>query len=113
MFDWFKNRRHESWYSDTTITAILFVAVLIATVVTDWLNGPTEAAPSYLTGLLGASGFVLFGAAGSDKTKRDADTKDTANRAEAKVDKLTEVAESQHPGSTEHVSDPPLEGGVM
>lgn len=111
MIHWIKGRSHNSWFSDTTVTAILFVAVLIATVITDWLNGPAESAPSYLTGLLGASGMVLFGAAGSDKTKRETDVKDTANRAEAKVDRLAEVAESQHPGSTEHVNDP-LEGGA-
>jgi hypothetical protein len=83
---WSRGRRHESWASDTFITAAMFVAILLATIITDYLNGPAQQAPTYLTGLLGASGAALFGAAGSDKSKRDRVVSDTADRAEAKAD---------------------------
>lgn len=116
MAAWKKGYRHESWLSDTTITAWLFLAVLVATVLTDWLNGPNESAPPYLTGLLGASGAILFGAAGSDKSKKDKEVSDTAtraektaDRAEVKADKLAEVAEQQHPEVGE-ILHPPFEG---
>lgn len=103
--------RHRSWASDTVIFAVVFIVILIITVVTDALNGPDVAAPAYLTGLLGASATALFGAAASDKSKREAeiaaDTKrantratsinETAVRAEAKVDHLIELAKIDHP----------------
>jgi len=109
---WARNNQRKSWISDTTVTAALFLAVLIATVITDYTNGPEQQAPAYLTGLLGASGMILFGAAGSEKSKRDRTVSDTAERAEAKVDKLAEVAESQHPGSTTELHNPPFQDGV-
>lgn len=113
--------RHNTWLSDTAIVAVLFGMILIATVVTDWLNGPNEAAPAYLTGLLGASGAVLFGAVGSDRDKRRQDVdaadrrrvvevKDTAERAERKADALGKVAELEHPEASEHLH-PPFESG--
>jgi Na+/glutamate symporter len=104
----FKNR-HETWRSDSVITGVILLCVLIATVVTDWLNGPDQQAPTYLTGLLGAAATAFFVATGSDKNKIDADTKDTANRAEAKVDALAQVAEQQHPESASQLH-PPFEG---
>src|ERR1700742_3897658 len=107
---WQRGKRHESWLSDTYVTAALFLIILLATVITDALNGPNQSAPAYLTGLLGASGAVLFGAAGSDKSKRDREVSDTADRAEAKADKLAEVAERQHPETHDELH-PPFDGG--
>jgi hypothetical protein len=109
-----KGPRHRSWASDTFIFAAILVIVLIVTVVVDTLNG-SEPAPVYLTGLLGASAAALFGAAGSDKSKREAEIAQdahvakeraveiskTADRAEAKADKLVEFAKAEHPESTE------------
>lgn len=80
-----RKSRHSSWTSDTVIFGIIFVIVLIVTVLTDQLNGP-DPAPAYLTGLLGAAGAALFGAAGSDKSKRDREVSATATRAESKAD---------------------------
>jgi len=65
--------------------AALFVLVLLATVITDMLNGPTPA-PTYLTGLLGASATAFFAAASSDRHKREQEISDTADRAESKAD---------------------------
>lgn len=115
--------RHRSWASDTVIFAAVFVIVLIVTVAVDQLNGP-EPAPVYLTGLLGASAAALFGAAGSDKSKREAeiaadaaiaksratDISVVADRAEAKADKLTELARSEHPNH-EELDEPPMTEG--
>jgi hypothetical protein len=112
--------RHRSWASDTVIFAVVFLIVLIVTVTVDQLNGP-EPAPAYLTGLLGAAGAALFGAAGSDKSKREAeiaqdaaiaksratDINETAVRAEAKVDKLAELARVEHPDQ-EGLNEPPM-----
>ena len=106
----FLENRHGTWRSDSVVTGAILVCVLIATVVTDWLNGPGQQAPTYLTGLLGASATAFFVATGSDKNKSDVDTKDTANRAEAKVDALAHVAEQMHPESAEQLH-PPFEGG--
>ena len=68
--------------------------------------------PSGLTPLLGIAGGVWFGAITDDKRKKDRDVADTGNRAEAtadraeiKVERLTDLAEVQHPGTTQHVRD--------
>jgi hypothetical protein len=77
------------------MTAVLIVLV-IATVVTDILGEP----PTYLVGMLGSAAGVWFGAMGSDKQKKDADTaatataaQATAERAEAKADTLAVVTD--------------------
>lgn len=115
-----RQSRHTSWASDTVIFGVIFVIVLIATVLTDQLNG-ADPAPAYLTGLLGAAGAALFGAAGSDKSKREAEiaadariarrgateTRETANRAEAKADTLRDLAKAEHPEHHEF-DEPPL-----
>jgi hypothetical protein len=63
----------------------MFLVVLLATVITDALNGPAPA-PTYLTGLLGATATAFFAAASSDKNKREREVSDTATRAESKAD---------------------------
>jgi hypothetical protein len=61
------------------------VVVLLVTVLTDILNGPIDP-PAYLVGLCGAAGSALFGAASSDKAKREKEVSATAIRAESKAD---------------------------
>ena len=105
-----KGPRHRSWASDTVVTAVLFVILLAATIWTDMNNGPAEP-PAYLTGLLGAAGAALFGAAGSDKNKREREIAHDASTAkrrtltlnedqirnEAKIDALLKLVKEQHP----------------
>jgi hypothetical protein len=81
----FSGKRHNSWLSDTVIFATVFVVVLVITALTDYLNGQADP-PAYLVGLCGAAGSALFGAASSDKSKREREVSDTANRAESKAD---------------------------
>jgi hypothetical protein len=59
--------------------------------------------PSGLTPLLGIAGGVWFGAITDDKRRKDRDVEETADRAETKVERLTDVAEAQHPGTTSDV----------
>ncbi|AKF14682.1 hypothetical protein SEA_ALANGRANT_17 [Mycobacterium phage AlanGrant] len=68
---------------------MLLIVLIIATVVSDYFGEP----PNYLVGLLGTAAGAFFAAIGSDKQKRDAETRDiaitaekTARRAEAKAD---------------------------
>lgn len=118
--------RHRSWASDTVILAAVFLVILLVTVISSWISG--QAPPSYLQGLIGASSAALFGAVASDKSKREREIADeqliarlrattiseTADRAEAKVDKLADLARVEHPEHTE-LDEPPLtdhaEGG--
>lgn len=81
----FTGPRYRSWASDTIIFAAVFTIVLGITALTDFLNGPSDP-PAYLVGLCGAAGSALFGAASSDKSKREREVRDTANRAELKAD---------------------------
>lgn len=81
--------RHRSWASNTVLTFILLLVLIVATVVSDALGEP----PSYLVGLLGTAAGAFFAALGSDKSKRDTevrvtavDAQQTAHRAEDKVD---------------------------
>jgi hypothetical protein len=101
--------RHRSWASNTalatTALAILFLTTLTFEIVGD--------APGWLTQLLGASAGIWFGAVAGDKAKRDqevsakADTAGaTADRAEAKADKLAEVAVNEHPEAAEQIKPP-------
>lgn len=110
--------RHRSWASDTVIFGIIFLILLIVTVTVGQLDAPAPP-PAYLTGLLGAAGAALFGAAGSDKSKREADiaddariAKERANTNQTRVDKLTEIARQDHPERPE-LHEPPMddEGG--
>ena len=103
--------RHRSWASNTILTLLLLIVCLAATVTMDYFGEP----PNYIVGLLGTAAGAFFTALGSDKQKRDEEIRDTAvsakkvaERAEAKADVLTEVAEHEHPGST-HMSDNPEE----
>lgn len=81
--------------------------VVIFVIYMAWaLFDPTHI-PSGLTPLLGIAGGVWFGAITDDKRRKDRDTEDTGNRAEAtagraetKVERLTDLAEVQHPGTT-------------
>lgn len=104
------NPRHRSWASDTVVTAVLFIVLLITTVVVDATNGAADP-PAYLTGLLGAAGMALFGATSSDKRKSNKEIEDDARiakrrtstlnediiRTERKADRLGELARRQHP----------------
>jgi hypothetical protein len=81
----FSGPRHRSWASDTVIFGVVFVITVAITAVSDFLNGPAEA-PAYLVGLCGAAGSALFGAASSDKSKREKEVSATAERAESKAD---------------------------
>jgi len=83
------------------LTLIALIAVLAATVVSDIFGEP----PTYLVALLGTAAGAFFTALSSDKSKRDQDTQNTANRAEGKADKLAEIADREHPG--EGVRDEP------
>jgi hypothetical protein len=77
--------RHRSWASDTAIFGVVFVVVLAITALTDYLNGPADP-PAYLIATLAAASTALFGAASSDKGKRDREVSATATRAESKAD---------------------------
>ena len=117
MVNPWKGPRHRSWASDTSITAVLFCILLAATMWVDMHNGEAEP-PAYLTGLLGAAGAALFGAAGADKNKRSQDIADDAGtakrmtialnedqiRTERKVDDLGRIVKRKHP--EEDVSEP-------
>lgn len=85
--------RHRSWASNTVLTFILLVILIIATVVSDHFGEP----PNYLVGLLGTAAGAFFTAMGSDKQKRDIDVAETAHRAERKADAGLAVAEREHP----------------
>jgi hypothetical protein len=82
---WAYGKRHESWASDTVIFGAIFVGTLALTVVVGIFSG-SAGPPAYLIGALGAAGSALFGAASSDRTKRERDVSDTADRAESKAD---------------------------
>lgn len=116
--------RHRSWASDTIITGVLLLVVLLTTVIVDYLNGPAPA-PAYLTGLLGAAATAFFAAAGSDKNKRDAeiarDTQrantratsinETAIRGEAKADQISEALKRDRPDLADQLPDSLLDNG--
>lgn len=111
---WDGGPRHRTWASDTVIFGVVFLVILFITVTVDQLNGPPPP-PIYLTTLLGAASAALFGAAGSDKSKREREVGDTANRAEAKADTagakadtLTEIARTDHPDHPE-LHEPPMD----
>ncbi|UXE04391.1 membrane protein [Mycobacterium phage Funsized] len=105
--------RHTSWASNTVLTFALLVICIVATVVSDVFGEP----PNYLVGLLGTAAGAFFAAIGSDKSKRDQDTRDTADRAETKADAALHVAEGEHPeraiqAERDRGLDPPVAGGT-
>lgn len=84
------------------LTFSLLIVLIIATVVSDYFGEP----PNYLVGLLGTAAGAFFAAIGSDKQKRDAETRDiaitaekTARRAEAKADHDDGVIETTPPAT--------------
>ena len=92
--------------------------VLGITVLVDILNGPADP-PAYLVGLCGAAGSAFFGAASSDKSKRERETEDDAAtakrrtltlnedhiRVERKVDSLLRFAKDSHPERAEELPE--------
>lgn len=100
------NPRHRSWASDTVVTAVLFVILLITTVIVDSTNGPADP-PAYLTGLLGAAGMALFGSAASDKRKSNREIRDDAAeaKAEARVAKQRNLTLNEDIIRTERKTD--------
>ncbi|AXN53289.1 membrane protein [Mycobacterium phage Thonko] len=89
--------RHRSWASNTMLAFYALIVCLIATVATDLVGEP----PTYLVGLLGTAAGAFFGAIGTDKQKREDETRETAERAERKADALGDIARHEHP------DDPP------
>lgn len=116
-----KGPRHQSWASNSVLAGIALFVILVATVIVDQLNGPSEPPPTYLTGLLGLAGGAFFGAVGSDKSKREADTAHDAAttknrmlslnediiRTEAKTDNLGRITKANHPDQADQI-DPPM-----
>lgn len=94
--------RHQSWASNSNIVGVSCAAIAIIYLV--WAAVDPAHVPEELKGLLGLAGGAWFSAVSDDKRRKDEDVKNTANRAEAKVDRLTDVAEMEHPGSTSDVA---------
>lgn len=76
--------RHRSWASNTVLTLILLVVCIIVVGVSDYFGEP----PNYLVGLLGTAAGAFFTALGGDKSKRDAEVRDTAVEAKTKVEEV-------------------------
>lgn len=103
-----KGPRHETWASDTVLSGTALAVIFLATVVTDYLNGPAPP-PTYLTGLLGTAAGAFFAAVGSDRGKREATIAsdaagakaqatlvgETAARVESKLDRMSEFAKGE------------------
>lgn len=106
MAAWEEGKRHRSWAANANLARISAAIVFVVYCVWSYF----ETAPTGLTTLLGVAGGAWFGAAQDDKKKKDQDNRDTAQRAETtatrvegEMERLTEVAEKQHPGSTSKV----------
>lgn len=100
MAPW-RGPRHRSWAANTNLAFISAVVIFVTYLVWEAVS----TAPPGLVTLLGVAGAAWFGALTDDKKKRDAETSDTANRAEAKADRLTDLAEQEHPGTTRRVRE--------
>lgn len=103
MAAWGKGPRHRSWASNSNIFGLSCLVVLIIYTAM-WFASPTHDVPVEIKALVGIAGGAWFQGITTDKRKRDDDVRNTANRAEAKVDRLTDVAEAEHPGSTSDVA---------
>lgn len=114
-----KGPRYQSWASNTVLSGLALVVILITTVIIDMTNG-ADSPPTYLTGLLGVASGAFFGAVGVDKGKREKeleqglqtvknrteDNNETALRAELKADILAEIAHMEHPNLTRQIPPP-------
>ncbi|QNJ56082.1 membrane protein [Mycobacterium phage Heath] len=94
--------RHRSWASNTMLTFVLLVVLIIATVLSDYWGEP----PNYLVGLLGTAAGAFFAAIGSDKQKKDAEVRETAERAERKADAVGRVTAAEHPDKVTEITPP-------
>lgn len=113
MAPWSPGSRHRSWAANENLARTAAAVVFAVYCVWSYF----ETAPPGLLTLLGLAGGAWFGAAQDDKKKKDQDTQDTAvraeksaNRVEGEMERLTEVAEKQHPGSTAAVKETPGDG---
>ena len=84
------------------LTFVLLVVLIIATVLSDYRGEP----PNYLVGLLGTAAGAFFAAIGSDKQKKDAEVRETAERAERKADAVGRVAAAEHPEKVTEITPP-------
>ncbi|ACF05017.1 hypothetical protein Nigel_14 [Mycobacterium phage Nigel] len=84
------------------LTFVLLVVLIIATVISDYWGEP----PNYLVGLLGTAAGAFFAAIGSDKQKKDAEVRETAERAEAKADAVGRVTAAEHPEMVTEITPP-------
>ncbi|AGU92102.1 hypothetical protein BANE1_17 [Mycobacterium phage Bane1] len=94
--------RHRSWASNTMLTFVLLVVLIVATVLSDYWGEP----PNYLVGLLGTAAGAFFAAIGSDKQKKDAEVRETAERAERKADAVGRVTAAEHPEKVIEITPP-------
>jgi hypothetical protein len=99
--------RYQSRFSDTNLSLAFAAAIVVIYVVWEAVG----TAPQGIVTLVGVAGGALFGAVSGDKKKKDADkeadtekrvgrAEATADRAEVKADRLTDVAEAAHPEAT-------------
>ncbi|AYD84615.1 hypothetical protein SEA_PAITO_30 [Mycobacterium phage Paito] len=86
-----KGPRHRSWASDTNISLLMAIVVVVAYVIWEIVGE----APQGMVTLVGLAGGALFGAVSGDKRKRDHEIERTAKRAEAKADRAVAVVEDQ------------------
>lgn len=84
------------------LTFVLLVVLIIATVLSDYRGEP----PNYLVGLLGTAAGAFFAAIGSDKQKKDAEVRETAERAERKADAVGRVTAAEHPDKVTEITPP-------
>lgn len=81
----------------------MFVIIFITYVVWEMVGQ----APQGLVSLLGVAGGAWFGAVSGDKKKREAEVAATAERAEAKADRVAAVTERIDPEAAHEGGLPP------
>ncbi|ABW88429.1 hypothetical protein SEA_EVANESCE_34 [Mycobacterium phage Evanesce] len=86
MAPWGNQPRHRTWASDTVLTSA--AAVIVIAIYMCWELFGDEPAPQGMVTLVGLAGGALFGAVSRDKRKREDEVTQTAERAEAKADRL-------------------------
>ena len=103
MAPWQAGRRHRSLLSDTNLSLIFAFAVVAGYMVWELFGE----APQGMVTLVGLAGGALLGGLTGDRRKREAerdedvkDAKDTAHRAEVKIDRVVQVVEREHPETT-------------